>query len=362
MSSVSETISEHTTIGDIRRRYGIKTVGTQHDAVTLTSVADALEDITPGALYISSTSEYDSRIVHAAARRGAYAVVFMLEDKAQSQIAPIDMEIPVLFADMHNDERARIAADLAGEPSRSLAVFAVQGDSLSWDTEEIDHADGVSDNDSDSDTNISADITVPDTEATPRVRSSVITELYDLLHYLGNPLGIIDRRGGISLERELSLPTPLSPLDIQRMLYVMVEDGATSVIIDVDDEVLQSLALTKVNVDVYTNTVNETYNVPQIGPQHTFLTRKSKHDEVEDLRRLARQNIQPYGAEIRDNTMCVEATDDSRELVREVLGEINERQYENIATAVAMVLAAGVKRNSVKSALRLSYEMKADKS
>ncbi len=390
MSSVSESISEHTTIGDVRRRYSIKAVGTQHDAVTLTSVADALEDITPGALYISSTSEYDPRIVHAAARRGAYAVIFMLEDKAQSQVAPIDMEIPVLFANMRNDARARIAADLAGQPSRALAVFAIQGsqqrsNQASSENSSTDNSQSEasrSDEDSqDSYSSQRSDIHGIDdsseaefTEEIGKHVSSnrnsdadadidpVVSGLYDLLHYLGNPLGVIDKRGGISLERELHLHTPLSPIDIQRMLFVMVEDGATSVIIHIDDSTLEALSLTKVDVDVYTNTVQETFNVPELGTQHSFRPRKTKHDEEEDLRRVARQNVQPYGATIHDQTMCVETTDDARDLVREALGDDDSDRFENLATAVSMVLAAGVKRNSVKSALQLSHEMKADKS
>ncbi|WP_018142675.1 hypothetical protein [Alloscardovia criceti] len=344
MSSVSESITEHITIGDIRRRYGISTIGTHRDAVTLTSVADALEDITPGALYISSTSQYDPRIVHAAAKRGAYAVVFMAPDKsrigqdtddsdaeATSDVidVPIDPEIPVLFADLHNDTRARIAADMTAMPSASLAVFAVQGDNAPL----------------------------------------VMAELYHLLHYLGNPLGIIDTRGGVSLERELGLKTPLSPLDIQKMLYIMLEDGATSVIIQVDDSVLEALALTSVKVDVYTNTSRETFNVPELETQsmetqrltqRTFLNRRANRNDAEELRRLARQDVQAYGADISNQTLCVEVTEEAMALVREIIGEKNTEHFNELAMAVSMVLAAGVKRNSIKSALGLSHELKAD--
>ncbi|OTA27560.1 hypothetical protein B9G54_00350 [Alloscardovia macacae] len=346
MSSVSESISEHLTLGDIRRRYGISAVGAHHDAVTVTSAADALEDITPGALYISSAREYDPRIVHAAARRGAYAIVFMraesvsesMEDSAVTSALPLDAEIPVLFANLHNDERARIAADMAGYPSASLAVFAVQGDRS----------------------------------------GKLVSALYSVLHYLGNPLGVIDARGGHSLERELNMSTPLSPLDIQRMLFVMAEDGATSVILHIDDSVLEALSLTSVTVDVYTNTSRESYNVPELSPhvsgmmetlglddapastskRPSFLRSHAQKDDADELRRVARQDVQAYGAEITDQTLCVETSQDAKDLVDEVLGaEASEREQE-LATAVTMVLAAGVKRSSIKSALRLAYEMK----
>ncbi|WP_418969801.1 hypothetical protein [Alloscardovia omnicolens] len=320
MSSVSESITEHITIGDIRRRYGISAVGLRQDGVTLTSVADALEDITPGALYISSTAQYDPRIVHAAAKRGAYAIVFMVAESADNQVVPVETEIPVLFAQLNNGERARIAADMAGDPSAALAVFAVQGDR----------------------------------------EGQVIEQLYDILHYLGNPMGVIDARGGMSLDRELSISTPFSPLDIQRMLFVMAEDGATSVIIHVDDAVLESLALTSVSIDVYTNTIHEAFNVPEIEPRRSFLNRKSVEDNGEELKKLAQQNLHTFGAQIREATRCVETTDDARALVREVLGESTAASHHEIATAVTMILAAGVKRNSIKSALRLAREMKAE--
>ena len=323
MSSVSESITEHITIGDIRRRYGIATAGSRHDAVTLTSVADALEDITPGALYISATSQYDERIVHAAAKRGAYAIVFMVSDFSETvktHALPANTEIPVLFAQLNNDARARIASDMAGHPASAMAIFAVQGD-----------RDGA-----------------------------VIEQLHDILHYLGNPMGVIDGRGGISLDRNIGVHTPFSPLDVQRMLSIMAEDGATSVIIHVVDAVLESLALTQVGVDVYTNTIHESLNVPEIEPRRAFLNRKQAEEKKTELKKIAEQNLHTYGAEISDATMCVETTEEARLLVNETLGEKVAKQHKSIATAVTMIMAAGVKKTSIKSALRLSQEMKAE--
>ena len=67
-----------------------------------------------------------------------------------------------------------------------------------------------------------------------------------------------------------------------------------------------------------------------------------------------------YGAEISDATMCVETTEEARLLVNETLGEKVAKQHKSIATAVTMIMAAGVKKTSIKSALRLSQEMKAE--
>ncbi|WP_377938859.1 hypothetical protein [Alloscardovia venturai] len=346
---MNESVNEHVTIGDIRRRYGISTVAPHSDAVTLTSVADELEDITPGALYLSPSSQYDSRIVHAAARRGAYAVFFMLPEQSKAVEIPIDSEIPVLFGNLRNSDRARICADLTGNPSQALAIFAVQG---------------------------------------PR-SIFVMRELYDVLHYLGNPLGVIDSRGGVSLERELWLKTPLSPLDVQRMLAIMAEDGATSVIVHVDDAVLETEALTQISIDVYSNPLKESYVVPQLDavphPEvkqstqggglrgntnrvaRNFLKRQSSESRKNsdgELRKLARQNIQPYGAHISEQTACVDVSAEAKELVHDALNITGhspvdeDAEFYDIATAVAMVLAAGVKKGSIKSALRLSREMK----
>lgn len=346
MSSVNEAVNEHLTIGDIRRRYGINISVPYADTVTVTSIADALEDITPGALYVSSSTQYNPRIVHAAAKRGAYAIAFMITDEEEAHKIPLDSEIPVLFAQLDNHIRARIAADLTGHPSKALAVFAVQG----------------------------------------KRAVSVMRELYDLLHYLGNPLGVIDYRGGVSLDRELWLKTPLSPLDVQRMLYAMAEDGATSVIIHIDGAVLETDALSEVDIDVYNNSDKAVLNVPQLEIMHDSNVKhntRSRRANVNELRRQAQLDVEPYGAQVSQQTACVEISDEAHEIVAEVVkglrraslgglqAQTNVRDFANasalsmtnidlldMATAVSMVLEAGVKRTNVKSALRMAYEMK----
>lgn len=343
MSSVNEAITGHLTVGDIRRRYGINVSGPHSDAVTLTSVADALEDITPGALYLSSSTHYDSRIVHAAAKRGAYAIAFMISDKTEAHNIPVETEIPVIYAALSNKQRAGIASELAGNPAQLLAVFAVQGSRSVF----------------------------------------VMRELYDILHYLGNPLGVIDHRGGVSLDRELWLKTPLSPLDVQRMLYVMVEDGATSVIVHVDDSVLEAEALSEVGIDIYGNSDKKPLSVPTLEVPQGFLPKRNAHmrhnnrgnrNDVDVLKK-AQLNMQPYGAIVSSKTRCVDITEEAQDIVRDVRGLMDRRHtrskqstsdqieqfgsdFYDAAAAVAMVLETGMKKTNVKSALRMAYEMR----
>lgn len=292
MSSLSESIAQRMTLGTLHERYGFELVPSFAQNVTITSLANDLESVGPGALFMPGEAVAPGQVA-AAASRGAYAA--LLPRSMRSALA--DPEIPVLFADPTPQQIGRVACDIAGAPSDTLAVFAVAG---------------------------------PDDDTIGRD----VRELADFLHMLGNPVGLVNAGDSQSLERFLDLEYPVDILSMQRVLSVCAEDGAAAVIIAMDGKTLGPDALQSVNVDVI-----GCDGVP--GPR-----------EAQEFVDVA---CERFGCAIDHNTRIVSRTEESDAMALQA--ESDRSRVRPLSLAIAMVLAAGVRKNSIKSALRVSREL-----
>ncbi|PWG63630.1 hypothetical protein [Bifidobacterium callitrichidarum] len=207
-----------------------------------------------------------------------------------------EIGIPRLFGTLDTSLLGDLAAGFAGSPSSTMAVFVVAG----TDKGEVDAG---------------------------------ASQLADFLHMLGNPVAIISSSGSTSMTRPLSLTYPLGILDMQRTLAVCAEDGVAAVIIAMDDETLQPHALESVNVDV-------------LGSQRSA--------NIGDLASLKSK----YAFVADEDLVMIHPTRESDDMAAESPVGSNIMRMRHMSLAIAMVLAAGVRRNNVRSALRVANNLK----
>ena len=154
-------------------------------------------------------------------------------------------------------------------------------------------------------------------------------DLADFLHMLGNPVGVISAANSQSLERFLDLHYPLSILDVQRTLAVC----AAAVILALDERTLRKQALQSVSIDV-------------LG--------------VDDARvseaQLSR-DVAGFGGAIGKQTHVAARTQESDLLASQAAMAYEQVDGRALSLSIAMVLAAGVRKANIKSALRVSRDL-----
>lgn len=297
MSSISESVSQRMTLGYIQEHYGFDVVPAYASMVTITSLANDPQSVRPGSLYVPAGDADGSRvtrtIVDEAIANGAYAI--LLDESMRDAMG--DEPVPVLYGTPTDRQLSQLASQIAGDPSQTLAVFAVTG------------------------TN------------SQRIAQGVRT-LAQFLHMLGNPVGMISADDSQSLERALDLHYPLDPLAVQQTLAVCSEDGAAAVIIAMNDDTLLPEAMEAVSVDVIGYD-----GVP--GPN--------------EAERFVEESCERFGCEPTDATHIVGRTEESDMMA--VQAGFDHENVRQLSLAISMALAAGIRKNNIRSALRVSKEM-----
>lgn len=309
MNVVDEYSRVRVTLGFAAKNYGFEVVPAFASEVTVTSIAHDVRQVHPGCLFVP-LGHVDRRQLEAARDAGAYAALVPPEFRNEA----VDLGMPLLVSSANPVALGKLACDINCDPSSCVATFAVAGD----DDDEI-HAN--------------------------------VLRLADFLHMLGNPVGVISDAGSSSLQRELSLEYPLNIADVQHTLSVCAEDGAAAVVIALNSATLSKNALQSVNIDV-------------LGAEKSQVDDDSKSTTDATTTATATTNIsfyslrQRYGFSSRDHSYCVTRSTESDELAQlaDEIGGQNIKRH--LSLAIAMVLAAGVRRGTIKSALRVSHELR----
>lgn len=307
MSAVGQSVARRVTLGDLADRYGWEVSPGFAAAVTVTAVADDVGSVRPGTLLVTHGA-VSSSLLDKAQERGAYAV--LVSSAAAEELA--DLGMPLVVADPTPSQLGMLAGDIAGSPSAALAVFAVAGS----DRDEI---------------------------------AASVVRLSDFLHMLGNPVGVIDASGAVSLERSLEGVCPLGVLDVQHTLSVCVEDGATAVVVALDDATLRADALRGVHVDV-------------IGADAADVARMADGAcvaaEGEEAVTWLGQLRERYGFTMERHAGLTVGTRESDDLARQADPEQGYGSHRRLSLAIAMSMAAGVRKTNIRSALRVSGELR----
>lgn len=334
MSAVSEAVARRMTLGYLADTYGLELDPDFASGVTVTSIADDVDSVAPGSLYVPAQSVDVKRLEEARAR-GAYAA--LVPPSMKHEDGPAQM--PLLCARLTSRQLGDIASDIAGTPSNALAIFVVGSD---------------------------------DPKRSERYASCVA----DFLHMLGNPVGVVKSSGSTSLERELDLTYPLSILDVQQTLSVCAEDGAAAMVFALNDRTLKSDALTSVNVDVIG--LDSARDLRQPTPSGTGEDSRAGEGseaaspsgqwtsgeepagsagDVRDDLAQARQLGAGFGFEVDEQTHVARADAQSDLLAAQAPFASDRDSIRELSLAIAMVMAAGIRRNNIRSALRVSHEL-----
>ena len=286
MSAVSESMNRRMTLGLLASRYGFDLDPTSAAEVTITSIADDVESVRPGALFVPS-ADVDVHQLSQAQEQGAYGAIVPHALRGQTD----DIQIPLIYAEPTMGQLGKLVSDMAGNPSDALAVFAITGKNR-------------------------------------EIVESEVRNLADFLHMLGNPVGVISSSDSQSLERFLNLGYPLSAIDVQRTMAVCAEDGAAAVILALDEETLQS-----VSVDVLACDDNGLSDA-----------------EVAKL-------VAKFGCAVGKQTRIAGRTQESDLLAEQAATAYGQTDSRSLSLSIAMVLAAGVRKANIKSALRVSRDL-----
>lgn len=336
MSAVDEYSRIRVTLGFAAKNYGFEVVPAFASEVTITSIAHDVRNVRPGGLFVP-IGHIDRRQLEAARDAGAYAALVSPEFRGEAA----DLGLPLLVSSANPVALGKLACDINADPSSCLATFAIAGD----DDDEI-HAN--------------------------------VLRLADFLHMLGNPVGVISDAGSTSLQRELSLQYPLNIADVQHALSVCAEDGAAAVVIALNSATLAKNALQSVSIDVLG--VEQTQNESNSGAESDSKSNSESEDETEfkdaasNVKISAKISSSPlypayatgmsfyalrqrYGFSGREHAYCVTRSAESDELA-ELADQIGGNDVQrHLSLSIAMVLAAGVRRGTIKSALRVSHEL-----
>ena len=288
MSAVSESMNRRMTLGLLASRYGFDLDPTSAAEVTITSIADDVESVRPGALFVPS-ADVDVHQLSQAQEQGAYGAIVPHALRGQTD----DIQIPLIYAEPTMGQLGKLVSDMAGNPSDALAVFAITGKNR-------------------------------------EIVESEVRNLADFLHMLGNPVGVISSSDSQSLERFLNLEYPLSAIDVQRTMAVCAE---AAVILALDEETLREDALQSVSVDVLACDDNGLSDA-----------------EVAKL-------VAKFGCAVGKQTRIAGRTQESDLLAAQAATAYGQTDSRSLSLSIAMVLAAGVRKANIKSALRVSRDL-----
>lgn len=377
MSFLAEATSVHYRVEDLVLQFGVKPFFPYGQDVTITFLTDDMDTVCPGALYLgrgdpSSRQEDLYRQIRQAQDKGAYSILFpsVLSRLATKDELAAVASVPILFGDLNQHDLGHLAFIMAGQPTDSLATFGLTGPQATYATD----------------------------------------YLAQLLHLLGNPIGVIDSRKSFSLERELDCSYPLGPIDTQMILSQMLEDGVNTVILTMDEKTFAPGALSQVSLDVCGRTqsvdldqIPDTARVTRSGqtdgvrlsdesaddaasdgegsgkagsdsgtgsgkPDRDKATNRAWsrwrsssrkvviHEAQEGLRPQLRRAVKDFGAVIDDDAHCVIPTLVSRDIASTVV-ETPLDHPDELYLAVAMTMSVGVRKNNVRSALLLAQEI-----
>lgn len=382
MSFLTGNISGHYTLEDLMHQFKVTSTFPYGRDITITSLTDDTVAASPGGLYLGYGDGDIPAEIRNAQAQGAYCILF--PSSVSKVISQKELQsaatVPVLFGDLNQFDLGRLAHMLAGRPTDTLATFGVVGSQATYASD----------------------------------------SLAQLLHLLGNPIGVIDSRRSFSLERELTCTYPLNPIDTEMILSQMLEDGVNTVVLTINDRTFKRGALSQVGLDVCGRTQSRTMADPlpdtdRVGepgeaaqddgtaereaadihggstdagtaagpssdgtgaaaaqgagagiPQPSKRTwsrwipsyhRSGDDPEIGALKPQLRRSVKDFGAIINDDTHCVAPTDAARQVVQSIVETADIRHEYELYLAAAMAMSAGVRKNNVRSALLLAQEI-----
>lgn len=123
MNAVDEFSRTRVTLGFAAQQYGFEVIPSFASGITITSLACDVRNVKPGCLFVPA-NRVDKRQLEAARDAGAYAAMVPPEFRSEA----MSVGIPLLVSSNNPVTLGKLACDVNNDPSSFIATFAVAGD------------------------------------------------------------------------------------------------------------------------------------------------------------------------------------------------------------------------------------------
>ncbi len=389
MNAVDEFSRTRVTLGFAAQQYGFEVIPSFASGITITSLACDVRNVKPGCLFIPA-NRVDKRQLEAARDAGAYAAMVTPEFRSEA----MSVGIPLLVSSNNPVTLGKLACDVNNDPSSFIATFAVAGDdddevyanvirladflhmlgnpigvisaagSNSLQRElDLEYPLGIVD------IQHNLSVCVEDGAAAVVIALNSATLKKDALQSVNIDVLGVESNNALAMAGSLDLYK--SDSSSQAIEHSGGDLAYDSSLANSKDKSQASGALeAKSRVDANSEDSQDSYESKSKESSESLIYSNKKDDSKIDSKidessiKSARPvmsfyNLQQrYGFISHERSYCVMRSRESDELAA-LADQIGGKSVsKHLSLSIAMVLAAGVRRGTIKSALRVSHELK----
>ena len=389
MNAVDEFSRTRVTLGFAAQQYGFEVIPSFASGITITSLACDVRNVKPGCLFIPA-NRVDKRQLEAARDAGAYAAMVTPEFRSEA----MSVGIPLLVSSNNPVTLGKLACDVNNDPSSFIATFAVAGDdddevyanvirladflhmlgnpigvisaagSNSLQRElDLEYPLGIVD------IQHNLSVCVEDGAAAVVIALNSATLKKDALQSVNIDVLGVESNNALAMAGSLDLYK--SDSSSQAIEHSGGDLAYDSSLANSKDKSQASGALeAKSRVDANSEDSQDLHDSKSKESSESLIYSNKKDDSKIDSKidessiKSARPvmsfyNLQQrYGFISHERSYCVMRSRESDELAA-LADQIGGKSVsKHLSLSIAMVLAAGVRRGTIKSALRVSHELK----
>lgn len=396
MNAVDEFSRTRVTLGFAAQQYGFEVIPSFASGITITSLACDVRNVKPGCLFIPA-NRVDKRQLEAARDAGAYAAMVTPEFRSEA----MSVGIPLLVSSNNPVTLGKLACDVNNDPSSFIATFAVAGDdddevyanvirladflhmlgnpigvisaagSNSLQRElDLEYPLGIVD------IQHNLSVCVEDGAAAVVIALNSATLKKDALQSVNIDVLGVESNNALAMAGSLDLyKSDSSSQAIERSGGDLVYDS--SLANSKDKSQVSGILEAKSKVDANSEDsqdLQDSHESKSKESSESLIYSNKKDDSKIDYKNdskidessiksarpvMSFYNLQQrYGFISHERSYCVMRSRESDELAA-LADQIGGKSVsKHLSLSIAMVLAAGVRRGTIKSALRVSHELK----
>lgn len=393
MNAVDEFSRTRVTLGFAAEQYGFEVIPSFASGITITSLACDVRNVKPGCLFIPA-NRVDKRQLEAARDAGAYAAMVTPEFRSEA----MSVGIPLLVSSNNPVTLGKLACDVNNDPSSFIATFAVAGDdddevyanvirladflhmlgnpigvisaagSNSLQRElDLEYPLGIVD------IQHNLSVCVEDGAAAVVIALNSATLKKDALQSVNIDVLGVESNNALAMAGSLDLyKSDSSSQAIERSGGDLAYDS--SLANSKDKSQASGTLEAKSRVDANSEDSQDSHDSKSKESSESLIYSNKKDDSKIDYKNdskidksstksarpvMSFYNLQQrYGFISHERSYCVMRSRESDELAA-LADQIGGKSVsKHLSLSIAMVLAAGVRRGTIKSALRVSHELK----
>ncbi len=393
MNAVDEFSRTRVTLGFAAQQYGFEVIPSFASGITITSLACDVRNVKPGCLFIPA-NRVDKRQLEAARDAGAYAAMVPPEFRSEA----MSVGIPLLVSSNNPVTLGKLACDVNNDPSSFIATFAVAGDdddevyanvirladflhmlgnpigvisaagSNSLQRElDLEYPLGIVD------IQHNLSVCVEDGAAAVVIALNSATLKKDALQSVNIDVLGVESNNALAMAGSLDLyKSDSSSQAIERSGGDLAYDS--SLANSKDKSQASGTLEAKSRVDANSEDSQDSHDSKSKESSESLIYSNKKDDSKIDYKndskidKSSTKSVRPvmsfynlqqrYGFISHERSYCVMRSRESDELAA-LADQIGGKSVsKHLSLSIAMVLAAGVRRGTIKSALRVSHELK----